>query len=272
MFFFFFFFFQAEDGIRDKLVTGVQTCALPIFRLEHRFLQADALLDGIEHDIHATRELLRSAAAEVLGEARGGVALAKADGVPIDSAARMLQDAETAYTEARYGDTLYVGKACISEVEELTRSAHDSKRKTEEEEVRTKQERTEAIHRRMEAVRAEIADLVANQVDLEKAMEVLVAAEQAIERGRLGEADHMVASAEGIVHGVKITLQRQAHEAHERALRLADDATKEGVPSEDLTPILTTMETAVNEGRPAAVLEAFAELERKVGEDRKSVV
>src|SRR5688572_31020878 len=30
-FFFFFFFFQAEDGIRDLTVTGVQTCALPIF-------------------------------------------------------------------------------------------------------------------------------------------------------------------------------------------------------------------------------------------------
>src|SRR5256885_13266786 len=28
---FFFFFFQAEDGIRDYKVTGVQTCALPIF-------------------------------------------------------------------------------------------------------------------------------------------------------------------------------------------------------------------------------------------------
>src|SRR5262249_59539624 len=26
------FFFQAEDGIRDWSVTGVQTCALPIFR------------------------------------------------------------------------------------------------------------------------------------------------------------------------------------------------------------------------------------------------
>src|SRR6266513_4927092 len=26
----FFFFFQAEDGIRDRNVTGVQTCALPI--------------------------------------------------------------------------------------------------------------------------------------------------------------------------------------------------------------------------------------------------
>src|SRR5688572_31248100 len=33
LFFFlvFFFFFQAEDGIRDLTVTGVQTCALPIF-------------------------------------------------------------------------------------------------------------------------------------------------------------------------------------------------------------------------------------------------
>src|SRR5256886_13449523 len=30
LFSFFFFFFQAEDGIRDLTVTGVQTCALPI--------------------------------------------------------------------------------------------------------------------------------------------------------------------------------------------------------------------------------------------------
>src|SRR5690554_7152327 len=29
--FLFFFFFQAEDGIRDADVTGVQTCALPIY-------------------------------------------------------------------------------------------------------------------------------------------------------------------------------------------------------------------------------------------------
>src|SRR2546430_4829669 len=28
-----FFFFQAEDGIRDLTVTGVQTCALPIYRV-----------------------------------------------------------------------------------------------------------------------------------------------------------------------------------------------------------------------------------------------
>src|SRR5205823_9076454 len=35
-----FFFFQAEDGIRDKLVTGVQTCALPISFASINFLAA----------------------------------------------------------------------------------------------------------------------------------------------------------------------------------------------------------------------------------------
>src|SRR5438046_928110 len=42
---FFFFFFQAEDGIRDWSVTGVQTCALPILppQFDDRLL---AVLDG----------------------------------------------------------------------------------------------------------------------------------------------------------------------------------------------------------------------------------
>src|SRR2546425_8714681 len=35
----YFFFFQAEDGIRDKLVTGVQTCALPIWLMTRDEMQ-----------------------------------------------------------------------------------------------------------------------------------------------------------------------------------------------------------------------------------------
>src|SRR2546430_10930087 len=40
-----FFFFQAEDGIRDLTVTGVQTCALPISL--HADLQRIVLLAGL---------------------------------------------------------------------------------------------------------------------------------------------------------------------------------------------------------------------------------
>src|SRR5256885_8369684 len=60
-----FFFFQAEDGIRDYKVTGVQTCALPIFDL------------GVEHRPHETRERQQhlqvlAASMHHLDEGRGG--------------------------------------------------------------------------------------------------------------------------------------------------------------------------------------------------------
>src|SRR5207249_6851856 len=41
----FFFFFQAEDGIRDRNVTGVQTCALPIYVDLGRGLLLEVALD-----------------------------------------------------------------------------------------------------------------------------------------------------------------------------------------------------------------------------------
>src|SRR2546426_6826384 len=40
-----FFFFQAEDGIRDYKVTGVQTCALPIYRRRSGDLSYAKLLE-----------------------------------------------------------------------------------------------------------------------------------------------------------------------------------------------------------------------------------
>src|SRR3989441_12966774 len=44
----FFFFFQAEDGIRDKLVTGVQTCALPILLTGGEEIPVDAVVSGVD--------------------------------------------------------------------------------------------------------------------------------------------------------------------------------------------------------------------------------
>src|SRR2546426_9490166 len=51
----FFFFFQAEDGIRDYKVTGVQTCALPIFAAAEE--RARDLQAQVEQFRAATQEL-----------------------------------------------------------------------------------------------------------------------------------------------------------------------------------------------------------------------
>src|SRR5258707_11750899 len=43
----FFFFFQAEDGIRDIGVTGVQTCALPIFAVAFLDVAKDLVIGPV---------------------------------------------------------------------------------------------------------------------------------------------------------------------------------------------------------------------------------
>src|SRR5438132_3918806 len=84
-----------QAGQSDTVALEGKLADAAIAMQEGRYLQSDALLDSIEHDISATRELLRSTAAEILGQARGEVARAKADGIPIDAADQMLKDAET---------------------------------------------------------------------------------------------------------------------------------------------------------------------------------
>src|SRR5207245_7666035 len=60
------FFFQAEDGIRDATVTGVQTCALPISAAQHKLASVRP-----HHDVE-DRESPDDRAAGVLGGAGGG--------------------------------------------------------------------------------------------------------------------------------------------------------------------------------------------------------
>src|SRR2546430_12930292 len=59
------FFFQAEDGIRDLTVTGVQTCALPISSVADRKGTAGA--SAYSATKAALRSLARTAAAELAG-------------------------------------------------------------------------------------------------------------------------------------------------------------------------------------------------------------
>src|SRR2546426_4737583 len=57
-----FFFFQAEDGIRDYKVTGVQTCALPISLELHWVLEAVRV---VGHAVLADRGALGAVRAEI---------------------------------------------------------------------------------------------------------------------------------------------------------------------------------------------------------------
>src|SRR5438876_8879830 len=53
------FFFQAEDGIRDGRVTGVQTCALPIYPFRIAQIQFDMAAEFLKLD-PGLRQILRT--------------------------------------------------------------------------------------------------------------------------------------------------------------------------------------------------------------------
>src|SRR5438309_10905258 len=106
-----FFFFQAEDGIRDGTVTGVQTCALPISRRQHR--------------IGADRRLRRDAA--VVAEIRRPL-----DRVEIVDVDAFAEPDVAAQADARRSEERRVGKEGRSR-----RAPYDHKQKKEERTIRT---------------------------------------------------------------------------------------------------------------------------------------
>src|SRR5256885_16021879 len=108
----------------------------------------------------------------------------------------------------------------------------------------------------MEAVRSDITDLVAQNVDLARAADTLAAAEGAIERGSLDEADHLVASAEGMVEGGKVTLNGQATDGLRRTRKSFDAGQGEGIEFGEFATAVTKSETDLEAGLPADVFQA----------------
>src|SRR5438034_11519201 len=108
LFYYVFFFFQAEDGIRDHCVTGVQTCALPISAHDG----GRATGDSPRRPDHRRRRVVTEAGA---AQPPGGAV----------SAARGLPD------RARRSEERRVGKECRSRWS----PDHEKKRKQKAENV-----------------------------------------------------------------------------------------------------------------------------------------
>src|SRR5256884_5432465 len=82
----FFFFFQAEDGIRDVAVTGVQTCALPIYFIEvNPRIQVEHTVTEMVTGIDLVRSQILIAQGHKLHETP--LSLPKQESVPLNGAA-----------------------------------------------------------------------------------------------------------------------------------------------------------------------------------------
>src|SRR5258708_40103375 len=104
---FFLFFFQAEDGIRDDLVTGVQTCALPISkrlandevsRAGHERIETVAACEALIRAPYETAARLREYQSMALDADRGVTSEFKTR--VVQNVASTLDDDQAAATKA----------------------------------------------------------------------------------------------------------------------------------------------------------------------------
>src|SRR5438093_13028263 len=93
----FLFFFQAEDGIRDWSVTGVQTCALPIWRQEREI--------GPMEEAAARRAVIRARRMELVRRPERtppfGARRARTCRIPGDHSSRRVIEIAQVHTERR---------------------------------------------------------------------------------------------------------------------------------------------------------------------------
>src|SRR5215216_6958173 len=100
---FVFFFFQAEDGIRDDLVTGVQTCSSDLVALHQdgKFAEAE----------ESYRRAVQAELGYALAHNNLGVALYhRGDGEQAIAAFRVALDAQPTFTKARLNLALLLSK------------------------------------------------------------------------------------------------------------------------------------------------------------------
>src|SRR5258708_6958210 len=119
MLFFTFFFFQAEDGIRDDLVTGVQTCALPIagsaintllpeLRKVDDALRRIAILEGVRYVSPISKLCEGDKCTIVLGSRGNRILLAYDNG-------HLTRGGSAFYTAAMIGPAIQTGPASTSQ-------------------------------------------------------------------------------------------------------------------------------------------------------------
>src|SRR3989449_7754721 len=124
MSYFFFFFFQSEDGIRDVAVTGVQTCALPIYPTGHPASPATA----VRPDLLTTQLRLQ---ARTPGARRGARGAAVHPGrTPLGGGrgpGEILRPGQPRRADGKAGET-HGGRAAAGSHPSLPRSGHHGRR------------------------------------------------------------------------------------------------------------------------------------------------
>src|SRR6266566_387968 len=257
-----FFFFQAEDGIRDYKVTGVQTCAPPLSRPHQQLTRADRAAEVAR----GTQSLH-----EVGGDRRPGVHVrreAREHAVVVDP---VLEERRGRLHEIALGagqpdERDLAPRKTMHEVPELVEVRHD---------LRVLHERGARERRRVREVAAEdtVSDLLAADTEPQRSVEeplVLAFARMHVERDAAGgvavdrdvKALHrrvpaLLVHRRGEAHAEELAVQVQDRLAHATVLEIGTHFLRVEVEALRLHAVQVVLPLPVPDGRRAGMIDAL---------------
>lgn len=235
-----------------------------------RYEEARSLLTDVDDIVRSLQEALKVSAEDLLARARETVEKVKAEKVAIPDAVRILRNAEEAFAQGKYYETLEFARiASVRAERALTRHREEA---TKHDEVTKKEfaERLRNLRARVDTVQKEIDEVESEFTEVTAARDALGNARRALEMKKLEEAEAYVAAAEEITKSIKASLKNGAEQSLNETRALVAESKAQGLDMSTAEQLLANAEEAMNGEQHTKVLHLVQAIEAAVDETKKA--
>ncbi len=263
------------EGIRDLLIqlrktdvdiTGADELIQKARKQldEGRFEDAELLIQQLETLTNEVKVSLEASAKELLDRSREAITETEEKGVSIPEARKLLESAEESFKQGNIYEALEFARLSHLRAQKALEIREAIPTPDQTEILREMVERTKKLRDRSWTLQQRIDELMKADVDVKKAREGFTITINALDQGKIEEAETHLKNTEEHVNVLWEDLRSRSENTLEKAKAIIVSAKNEGVPIPSLDETISKAEQALNEGRLAEVLLVASSIEQTV--------
>jgi len=267
--------------IREKLL-DLKRADIDVSAAEAKIAAAGKATDAGQYDhvhkllvevngiVGGLQESLKASAGEMLEDARESVEKARQERAPIPDAVRILRNAEDAFAQNKYYETLEFARIAAARAERALQRHLEEMKKLDEGAEGEVAARLDAITKKIEAAGQGITRIESDFVDVTAARDALANAQRALEKKKPEEAEAYLTAAEDITKSVATGLRNGAERRLDEMRGDLAAAKAEGLDTSALEGPLAGAEEAMNGENYTRVLLIVNEISQAIEGARRS--
>src|SRR3989454_2746910 len=252
------------SAAEEKIAAAGKATDAGHYEYVHRLLGE---VDGI---IGHLQESLKTSAEEMLKDARESVEKARGEKAPVPDAVRILKNAEDAFAQNKYYETLEFARIAAARAERALQHHLEEMTKLEEGAEGHLKGRLDGIAKRIEGAGEAVTRIESDFVDVSAARDALANAQRDLEKNRPEEAEAYLTAAEDITKRIATGLRNGAEKRFGEARGDLASAKAEGLDVSASEAQLATAEEAMKAENHTRVLVLVNEISQALEDARRS--